>query len=164
MQKSILIAILLFTTEITFSQTNEIVKLLNQQFKREQKMYDEYDREKPILAQAFQIKNDTLSVVISMPYEIGEEKTRIFHRSVHLKDITGFIKDMNVLFTAKDSSVKETVIRKDENGNTLRTDTSYYHLFFTELKKDPNDKSLQHKILKTFKKAGYDITSEYWYN
>lgn len=164
MKKSVLLVVLLFLGNITFAQTGKIVKLLHQQFAKEQKMYDQEDPDKPEMIQPFQIKNDSLTVEFRYLINEKDEYARHFSRAVHLKDITGFIKDMNVLFTAKDGSVKEIMTKKDKNGNTIQTKTTHSHLFFTELHKDAKNNSLQTKMQKAFKKAGYIITSEYWYD
>jgi len=156
--------LLLFIGNYTFAQTNKIVKLLNNQFEKEQKIYDEYVADKPRLIQPFQIKNDSLTFELTMPYYHEENKAEFTRRSVHLKDIEEFIKDMNVLFVAKEGSVKEIVTVKDGKGNIVKKTGYNTHLFFTELRKDYSDDPLQEKMIKAFQKAGYIITSEYWFN
>lgn len=158
------IVLLLFFSAVSFAQQDKIVELLNNQFNKEQKMYETDDVDKPNLIQAFRIKNDTLSVSIRYLADLHTGEIWHYNRAVHINDIEGFIKDSNVLFVAKDGSVKEILIKKNDDGNINKTEENDTHLFFTELKKDSKDHTFQKKILKAFEKAGYKITSEYWHN
>ena len=160
MKKSILI-ILLFSGIFSFAQQEKITKLLNDQFKKEQKMYKADDFYKPQLIQPFQIQNDTLSVAFSYQTDEGEIQ---YFRQVNLKDIKQFEKDMNVLFIAKDGSVKESITTKNADGIAVKNQINHSHLFFTELRKDFKTKSLQKKIIQAFEKAGLSISGEYWLN
>lgn len=160
MKYSILL-ILLFSGIFSFAQQEKITKLLNEQFEKEQKMYEADDFDKPKLIQPFQIKNDTLSVAFS--YQNEEDEIQYF-RQVNLKDIQSFEKDMNVLFIANDGSVKETITTKNVDGITEKKHYNYSHLFFTELRKDFDDDYLQEEMIKAFEKAGFEISGEYWYH
>src|SRR5690606_12669684 len=160
MKNSILL-ILMFSGIFTFAQQEKITKLLNRQFEKEQKMYEADDFDKPKMIQPFQIKNDTLSVAFSYQTDGGEIH---YFRQVNLHDIESFEKDMNVLFIAKDGSVKETILIKKQNGMIMKTEVNDSNLFFTELRKDFKNKSLQKKITKAFAKAGYPISGEYWFD
>lgn len=163
MKLTIVMSLLIFNT-VAFAQQNKIVELLNQQFKKEQKMYEFEAIDQPKLIHPFEIKNDTLKVSTSYLADFQTGEIWHYNRAVHIKDIEGFIKDINVLFVAKDGSVKVIVIKKDEDGNIINTEENHTHLFFTELRKDTKDQKLQSKMLKAFEKAGYNITSEFWYN
>lgn len=160
MKNSILL-ILMFSGIFSFAQQGKITKLLNRQFEKEQKMYEADDFEKPKMIQPFQIKNDTLSVAFSYQTDGGEIH---YFRQVNLHDIESFEKDMNVLFIANDGSVKETITTQNMDGITEKKHYNYSHLFFTELRKDFKNKSLQKKITKAFAKAGYPISGEYWFD
>ena len=160
--KFFLLLLLWFFGSECLGQTDKISHLLNKQFQKEQKIYA--TDEKPIRVQPFQIINDSLQVEVGVKADEMKEEIWYFNRKVHLKDIDGFIKDINVLFTANQDSVKETISKKDKKGNVLETRTHYTHLFFTELGKDPKDKSLQKKMMAAFKKAGYTLSGEYWFN
>lgn len=164
MKKQFLLILMLIST-FTFAQNSQIEKLLNQQFEKEQKIFgSESDPEKPRLTKPFQIINDTLSFEFAMPWYNSDDEIKFTHREVALTDIQGFIKDYNIIFIAKEGSVKETTLKKDMDGNIMETKKNNSHLFFTELRKDSKDNSLQKKMLKAFKKAGYIITSEYWWD
>ena len=160
MKNSILL-ILMFLGVFSFAQHEKITKLLNQEFEKEQKMYEADDLDKPKMIQPFQIKNDTLSVAFSYQTDGGEIQ---YFRQVNLKDIKRFEKDMNVLFIAKDGSVKETILIKKQDGMIMKTEVNDSHLFFTELRKDFKNKSFQKKITKAFEKVGYSISGEYWFD
>lgn len=167
MNKSILVAVLLFLGNITFAQTKEITKLLNKHFENEQEMYDdEYSNiKKPTLIQPFQIKNDTLSFEYSIPSYADSEHILYTKREVHLKVIKEFIKDVNVIFIANPKNVKETRTTKNKKGEILESTEYFTYLFFTELRKDSYDEyTLRQQMLDAFENAGYKITSEYWYN
>jgi|SRR5690606_26842836 len=156
---------LLLCTASSFAQTDKIVQLLNEQFAKEQKMYHaDYESDKPTLVQPFQIENDTLSVEFSYPAVDNTEHIVHYFRKICFKDIEGFEKDMNVLFTAKEALVKEIVTTKGSDGSVLQSKINYSNLFFTELRKDQRDELLQKKIIKAFKKAGNKIKGNYWYH
>lgn len=162
--KKFIIPFLLFLSLFTFAQTSEIVKLLNQQFETEQGFYDEYETSKPMMITPFQIKNDTLSFEFKTVYD-DPDKIILTKREVHLKDIKEFIKDMNIIFRTNPKSVKETQIIKNNTGKTLEATQYFTDLFFTELHKNKEDEyTLRKQMLEAFKKAGYEVTSDYWYN
>ena len=163
MKLLVLIIGVLFSTA-SFSQTEKIAALLNKQFQKEQKMYGEDAVDRPVLLQPFQIENDTLSVAFKIITGSEPEEMLYSYRKVSIHDIEAFIKDMNVLFTAIDNSVQETNIIKDKDGTVLDTRNNTSHLFFTELRKDASDESLQRKMLRAFDRMGQEITSEYWFN
>lgn len=164
MKKSIVSILFFLIGNFTFAQTDKIVKLLNEQFEKEQKMYDEGDSYQPKFIQPFQIKNDSLSFEFSMPYNNTENEIITTRRTVHLKDIEQFIKDVNVLFITKKGSVKEIYFTKDYQGKILKKEERQTYLFFTEFRKDEYDQYLQREMIEAFKKAGYTITSEDWWN
>lgn len=163
MKKLLLIFVLLFTN-YSFAQTKEIEKLLNKQFANEQEMYDEEDSYKPKLIQPFQIKNDSLSFEFSKPYNNTENEIKTIRRTVHLKDIEEFIKDVNVIFIAKKNSVKEIYFTKDSEEKIINKEKRETYLFFTEFRKDKYDMYLQRKMIEAFDKAGFRITSKDWWN
>lgn len=164
MKICLIIFILIISNIPLAAQQDKIEKLLNKQFNYEQNLYEEGISSKPQLIQTFQIQKDSLVFEFTMPDYNEENRIKFIRRSVHLKDIEEFIKDMNVIFLAKEDSVKETVTIKDRQGNTIEKKEYLTHLFFTELGKDYGDESLRNQMLKAFAKAGYRITSEYWFH
>lgn len=166
MRKPILTAIFCFCLgSFVWAQKTKIVKLLNQQFAHEQKLYDRaYEEERPTLIQPFEIHNDSLRFEFSIPVDPSKEQIRYTQRRVHLSDIESFIKDINVLFVTKEYSVQETVWIKDQLGNILSTEQNTSYLFFTELGKNFKDDSFRKKLLNAFQKAGYTLSSDYWFN
>lgn len=145
------------------AQTEKITKLLNTHFQQEQQLYDEDDETKPALVQPFQIQNDTLSYTIKYTFNSGEEME--ITRKVNLNDIEEFIKDYHVIFVAKPETVTEIETIRNEKGEVLEVDTRTTHLFFTELYKNSKDEqTIRKQMRKAFEKAGYTISSEYWYN
>lgn len=161
--KNKLLLILLFVSALCVAQTEKITKLLNKQFKAEQKYYEADDESKPTLVEPFSIRNDTLSFAFSLP---GDEpgETQIIHRQVHLKDIEEFLKDINILFVTHKDAVRETHTVVNDKGEMLSSSEKFSYLFFTELSKDPYDGSLCSQMSVAFKKAGYKIVCEGWYN
>lgn len=164
MKTIITILVLLFTVT-SFAQAGKIVKLLNQQFLKEQKMYSPDDYEKPTLVQPFQIKNDTLSFEFFIASDYTNDHVFHIRRTVNLKDIKSFAKDMNILFIGDEESVQEIRVTKNTSGEVMKTEQVVGRHFFTELRKDyRKDKKLQKKMMEAFAKAGYNITSEHWYD
>lgn len=145
------------------AQSSEITKLLSQQFKKEQKLYDKnYDSERPVLTQDFKIVNDTLSYEFTYPTENTEYDGIYYLRSVPLSEIISIEKDYNILFITKANAVMEKKIKRTKNGFVLSEQTSNSHLFFTELRKDKRDQKYPDKMIKAFNKAGFIIHNNHW--
>jgi len=164
MKKSFLILLLLFVGNLTFAQTDQILALLNNQFEKEQTMYEPDETDKPRLVQPFTIHNDTLSFAITRPLAEKDNHTEITRRAVHLKDIEGFIKDYNVIFTAKDGTVEETVIVQNHQGNILTKRGSLTYLVSPEFRKDIGQQYMHRNIPVGFDESEYPITSKDWYD
>lgn len=81
-----------------------------------------------------------------------------------LDKITGFIKDINVIFQTEEKNVLETIKIYNEKKELISTDIIDTNLFFTGINKEQNNTDFRDKIVKAFKKAGYVIDSQYWYD
>lgn len=147
-----------------FAQTKKITDLLNKQFQKEQKFYDEFDLEKPYLHQEFRIENDSISFEFYYAPQLENQQKEIMRRVVHLKDINDFSKDYSILFLTEENSLIETIYLEKNSGEKEILHQTSSDMFFTELRKDRKDESLQKNIIKAFSKAGYEIIGEYWYH
>jgi hypothetical protein len=152
--------ILFFTGCQVFSQQEKIVKLLNKQLNRELKQYT-YDDSLKVLHSFVIDKNKVLSLEVRK-YDMYNSEWRIVKQEVPLDKITGFIKDVNVIFETEPDAVTVTVQKFSEAGVLLNKDTSKYHLFFTEICKDQDTESFRNKIVQAFEKTGYAIESQVW--
>lgn len=161
--KHFFLLLLLCAMTLSIAQTNKITRLLNKQFNAEQKMYEADDDFKPTLVDPFRIENDSLSFTFSQA-GTGPGQTIITRRSVHLKDIEEFMKDINILFVTSRNAVRETHTILGADGQILSSTKRFTYLFFTQLSKDPYDQVFFKKMLRAFDRAGYKILGEHWYN
>lgn len=146
------------------AQTKKITDLLNKQFQKEQKFYDEFDLEKPYLHQEFRIENDSLSFEFYYAPQLENQQKEIIRRVVHLKDLIDFSKDYSILFLTEANLVLETIYLEKNPGKKEIVHQNTTDMFFTELRKDRKDESIQGKMIKAFSKAGYEIIGEYWFH
>lgn len=159
--KTKFLLILIFFGTILIAQEKQITKLLNEQLRKEIKNFPGVG-DSLTLIQPFQIdENKVLSFQISK-YDFHAEETIIISQEVHLKNITGFIKDINIIFETDKDAVKVATTTLDSNGQEISNETYNYHLFFTEINKEVHNEYFRDDILKAFSKAGYKINSEFW--
>jgi hypothetical protein len=95
-------------------------------------------------------------------YDMYNSEWRIVKQEVPLGKITGFVKDVNVIFETEPGAVTVTVQKFSEAGVLLNKETSNYNLFITEICKDQDNENFRDKILQSFEKTGYDIESRFW--
>lgn len=154
-----LLILALFLSIFGFGQESKIVKILNDQFQAEQKMYDAGDPEKPQMIQPFQIQNGILSFACFYRYE---DKEVHYHRAVPLDKVSRLDRDINVILFTENDDVKETVKEFDKKGELVSETTTEYHLFFVEIRKEFGNEKFRNKLLKAFQNAGYAVSNEYW--
>lgn len=164
MKYILLIFILTVSSHTCLGQTKKITQILNKQFQKEQKWYDEIDIEKPYIYQEFKIENDSLSFEFYYAPQLETQQKEITRRVVHLKDLKDFSKDYSILFLTEANSVMEKIYLEKSPGQKEILHQSITDMFFTELRKDRKDEILQKNIIKAFSKAGYTITGKYWYH
>jgi hypothetical protein len=152
--------VLLFTGFQVFSQQDKIMKLLNKQLNSELKKYT-YDDSLKVLHPFLIDKNNVLSLEVKK-YDMYNSEWRIVKQDVPLDKITGFVKDVNVIFETEPDAVTVTVQKFSEAGVLLNKETSNYNLFITEICKDQDNENFRDKILQAFEKTGYDIESRFW--
>ncbi len=160
--KKLLLVVLFLISNLIFAQKQKITQLLNDQLKREYtKFYDDVERENFTVTEPFRIdENKVLHFGFMMIKNADGEKISI-KRQVPLDKIVEFDKDLNVYFHTLNNDVTETRTDYDQTGNIIRTKTEQTHLFFTEINKENHPHRFMKKVVKAFKKAGYNIESGY---
>lgn len=154
-----LFLLLAFIAVFSFGQEAKIVKLLNEQFRSEQKMYEPYEEEKPEMIQPFQIENGILS--FEFKYS-GEGKETHFRRQVHLANVVRLDKDINVILISENDGVLETINVFGENQELISEQQIEHNMFFLEIRKEFGNEKFKNRLLKAFKSAGYEVSNEYW--
>lgn len=156
-----LLFILIFSTTILTAQEKKITKFLNDQLMKEIREFPGVG-DSLTLIKTFQIdENKVLQFQVSK-YNFETEETELITQEVALDKITGFVKDINIIFETDKDAVKVTTIKMDANGQEISNQVYNYHLFFTEINKEKNNEYLREKILDAFSKAGYRINSQFW--
>lgn len=152
---------LIFLGTILTAQEKKITKFLNDQLKKEIREFPGVG-DSLNLIEPFQIdENKVLSFQVSK-YNFETEETEFITQEVSLDKITGFVKDINIIFETEKDAVKVTTIKIDVNRQEISNQTYNYHLFFTEINKEKDNEYLRDKILDAFSKAGYIINSQFW--
>lgn len=142
-----------------YAQESKIVKLLNQQFNSEQKMYETSDEKRPELIQPFQIENGILS--FEFLYDQPDRVVSI-RREVVLDKISNINKGRELMFLTKETAVTEIGTEKSKIN---KDESQYFSLkvhFMTEIRKETSNKDFRDKLLNAFQKAGCDVSSTYW--
>lgn len=162
MKNIILILTIVLISGKLFAQEEKIVKLLNEQLNAEIKNYEKSDSLRVI--KPFYIDANKKLVLETEKYNPNMDTWETKKQEVLLSDIESFDKDINVLFSAKGDKVLVTTKVFNSKKELVRTDITDYNLFFTEIFEEKRNEELRNKIIKAFKKAGYIVNSEYWYD
>lgn len=80
---------------------------------------------------------------------------------MNLSKIKQIDKDYNVVFVTENDV--EEITLQFRNG-TQRELTQNTHLFHTEINRETKNTKFRDKIIKAFKKSGFIISSEYWWD
>lgn len=156
-----LLMILIFFGTILSAQEKQITKFLNEQLRNEIKEFPGVGDSLTLL-KPFEIdENKVLKFQVSK-YNFETNENEIITQEVALDKITGFVKDINIIFETEKDAVKVTSINTDSNGLEVSNQNYDYHLFFTEINKEKDNEYLRDKILDAFSKAGYRINSNFW--
>ncbi len=66
-------------------------------------------------------------------------------------------KDLNIYFQTFSQDVTETRTDYYANGKVIQTKTKQTHLFITEINKEHYPNLFMKRLVKAFKKAGYEV-------
>ncbi|CAM3943004.1 MULTISPECIES: hypothetical protein [Flavobacterium] len=158
----VVIVYIFFFSFFAFSQEKKVVDLLNKQLMKEIKKFADEDSLKII--QPFYIDESKKLILEVEKYNTYNEQWEVIKAEVPLDKITGFIRDINVIFETEGKDVLETISTYNEKGELLTTNTHNTNLFFTQISKEDNTKSFRKAILRAFEKEGFSINSEFWAN
>lgn len=182
--KPLITFLFLLPSVFAFSQTDEIVKILNRELEKEigyQKEYpEEYRGIKFEVVKKFSVKDSIqqITVVKADGTEDGLVQTEMkilslevkkkklyedgFYtekQEVDLRKIKSIIKDINIIFKTEENDV--TVTTTQENGEK---DIRKSDMFFLHLSGELQNEYLGDEIVKVLKKAGYEIKKGSWYD
>lgn len=157
------ILIFLLISSLCFSQEKEIVKILNDELKKEienQFQYPNFDGDILTLTKEFSIdKNKILSVEIRKQNGF---RTYTERQEVHLSKISSIGKDINIVMNSDGGDVMIKSKSIDENNNqqtrSTNSETFFTHLHFN------NNEHIGNNLVKAFAKAGFPIKKVYWYD
>ncbi|MDX5418314.1 MAG: hypothetical protein LPK09_03790 [Hymenobacteraceae bacterium] len=160
--KRILLIMCCFSFFTGYSQENKITELLNKQLNAEIKEYNKADSLK--VTHSFHINESKKLVLEVEKYNRYMERWEVIKSEAPLDKITGFVKDINVIFLTDGYQVLTTTKTYDLNRKLLRTDVADENMFFTQIFEEKDNQKFRDKIVSAFKKAGYKISSEHWYD
>lgn len=149
---------------LNFAQEKEIVKILNRELKKEvenQLKSPDFNGDTITIIREFSIDNDknlTFKIKKTSPYFSGYQ---IITQEVPLNKIIKIVKDINIILETDEDVVTTTTVSFNEGQ---KEQVLKGNLFFLYLSHEKNNEELGIKILKAFKKAGYNINKEYWYD
>ncbi|RMZ58146.1 hypothetical protein D1632_17825 [Chryseobacterium nematophagum] len=161
--KKILISILVFGCwNLYLAQEKALIKLLNRELKKEVKNQlksPNFNGDTISIVQEFNIDNKnnlTFQIKKTSPYFKGYQ---IIKQEVPLAKIRNIGKDIQIILEAEPNTVITTTVDQTQQQQTITGS-----LFFLYLSHEKENEDLGHTLQKTFKKAGYIIGKEYWYD
>lgn len=164
MKNFLLFIFLLGFTNTIFGQEQTILKILNRELQKEVKNQlksPDFNGDTIKILKPFSISADKIlsfEIKKTSPYFSGYQ---IIRQEVPLNKITKIGKDINIILECEDQEVLTTY-------NTLdiekKTEEAKGNLFFLYLSNEKENEDLAIAILKAFKKAGYSLEKEYWYD
>jgi len=164
MKTKISFILMFLISNLILVQNKKIVEILNKQLHLEySKYYDEFEKESFKLIEPYKIDEiGILSFKFSENpnYYNGKSITK---RSVPINKIIKKDKDFNLVFFTEGGDVLEQIEVFDENNKLIEERINQITIFQTYINKEKNNERLK-SLLKAFKKAGYKVTNEYWYD
>ena len=155
----VLLYVFLFSL-FSFSQEKKVVYLLNKQLNKEIVKFANEDSVKVI--EPFRIDESKKLTFVVEKFNSYRKQWEVIKTEVSLEKITGFLKDINVIFTTDGNDVLETITIYNEKREVLKTYTNTTNLFFTQISKEINNESFGKAIVKALKKAGFEINLDIW--
>lgn len=160
----IFLFIFLVTSNLYFGQEKVLLKLLNQELKKEVKNQfksDYFEGDTLFIVKPYTINEDKiLSFEIRKRLNSGEDY-QIIKQEVPLKMVRNIGKDLQIIFEAESETVKTTYM---DINQSKKTEVLFGNLFFLYFKSEKNNEYFGNQLLSAFKNAGYNVTKEYWYD
>ncbi|MBW8361943.1 MAG: hypothetical protein K0M56_07115 [Kaistella sp.] len=147
------------------AQEKTLLKILNRELKKEVKHQlksPNFNGDTITIVEPFTISNEKIlsfKITKTSPYFTG---VQVIKQEVPLSAIKNIGKDINIIFETPRDSVTVTTTTIIE-GET-KEETIKYYLFFPYLSNEKNNENLGIEIQNAFKKAGFIVTKEYWYD
>ena len=164
LKKFFIASLLLGWSTLIFGQEKTILKIINSELKKEVKNQlkspnfsgDTIQIVEPFTINEQQILSFTIKK--TSPYFNG---VQLVKQEVPLKSILKVGKDINVIFETINDAVKTTTTSIDKE---TKVQTSTGFLFFLYLSNEKQNEELGIKLQDAFKKAGYNVAKDYWYD
>ncbi|MFC0343105.1 hypothetical protein [Epilithonimonas hispanica] len=147
--RSLFLAFVFFSASV-FSQTSEIVKLLNGHLKNDLEIKTEYNHfgDTIRIVKPYTILGDILKV--ELEYK-GENGHYIEEQEVSLNKITAIGKDINIILDTEESAVK--INRKYIGKSNAKPEyNGVYNMFFTGIRFQKHNKHFGEAFQKAFEK------------
>lgn len=158
----LILSLCFFISIFCFSQEKEIIKILNDELKKEIKnqfQHPDFDGDTLTLTKEFSIdKNRILSVEIKKQNGF---RTYTERQEVHLSKISSIGKDINIIMNSDGGEVQINSKSVDKNNNQ-QTRSTNSGIFFTYMHFN-NNEYIGDNLVKAFAKAGFPIKKLYWY-
>lgn len=169
MTKKLIIS-LAFLLQAVFApaQVQKIVKILNREIQKEIKAQKQdsanYYGENFEVIKPYSIKDSLEGKYKILTLEIRKKNSykNIYYtikQQIELSKIKAIVKDINIIFTTEPNASKATEIEETGKEETYSGD-----LFFLNLSHEKKNEKLANELINAFKKAGYSIKKEYWYD
>ena len=164
LKKFFIASLLLGWSSLIFGQEKTILKIINSELKKEVKNQlkspnfsgDTIQIVEPFTINEQQILSFTIKK--TSPYFNG---VQLVKQEVPLKSILKVGKDINVIFETVNDAVKTTTTSIDKE---TKVQTSTGFLFFLYLSNEKQNEELGIKLQDAFKKAGYNVAKDYWFD
>ena len=164
LKKFFIASLLLGWSSLIFGQEKTILKIINSELKKEVKNQlkspnfsgDTIQIVEPFTINEQQILSFTIKK--TSPYFNG---VQLVKQEVPLKSILKIGKDINVIFETINDAVKTTTTSIDKE---TKVQTSTGFLFFLYLSNEKQNEELGIKLQDAFKKAGFNVAKDYWFD
>jgi hypothetical protein len=178
--KQTLLLLTFFFTSYSFSQTQEIVKILNRELetqvnKAPEKVYEtdssgvqwltKIIADTMQIVKPFSLKNNVLSFTVERTLKSHNPQYYgriIITQEVALDKIIGISKDIGIFLEAESDSVtfNATLYHEDGKVESYEIKQGYMRTYLFS----PTSNNLPEELIKAFKKAGITIKKGVWYN
>jgi len=166
MKIKIIFSIVSLLLSVTLSsQEQKILKILNRELQKEvraQQDASDYYGEAFEVVKPYSIKDSLGGKFLTLEIKKQNYYNKTFYtirQETELSKIKTIVKDINVIFDTEPDAV--TITETEENGKKhIYTE----NMFFLRLSHEKKNDKLGKELVKAFKKSGYTIKKEFWYD
>lgn len=163
MKKLLFFCFCFITSNLFFGQEKALLKLLNQELKREVKNQfksDAFEGDTLSIVESFSINDDKILSFKVKKRSNSEDGYQLIKQEVPLKMVRKIAKDIQIILETEPESVRTTYTNISSN----HTETVNDNLFFLNLSNEKKNENFGLQLQSAFKNAGYFVEKDLWYD